>query len=77
MFVSIYCTTPTVSTPVTWDEVKTSLRKKEPLEFDYRQVLRRVETFGDLFVPTLKIKQRLPELDTLKILSAQTSHPEK
>ena len=68
---------PMVSTPVTWDEVKTSLRKKQPLEFDYRQVLRRVETFGDLFAPTLKMKQRLPELDKLKILTAQISRPEK
>jgi bifunctional non-homologous end joining protein LigD len=67
---------PTVSTPVTWDEVKSSWQGKQPLAFDYQQVLQRVETFGDLFAPTFKMKQRLPGLDKLKILTAQTSHPE-
>jgi bifunctional non-homologous end joining protein LigD len=58
---------PMVSTPVTWDEINTSRRKQEPLEFDYQQTLRRVETFGDLFAPVLKIKQRLPALSKLKL----------
>ncbi|HLQ24656.1 MAG TPA: non-homologous end-joining DNA ligase [Acidiferrobacterales bacterium] len=58
---------PMVSTPVNWDEIETSWRKQEPLEFDYQQVLRRAEMFGDLFAPVLKIKQRLPELSKLKL----------
>ncbi len=64
---------PTVSTPVTWDEIKASLEKKEPLDFDYRRVLKRIEKFGDLFAPVLKLKQRLPKLSKLNPLPAHAS----
>jgi bifunctional non-homologous end joining protein LigD len=55
---------PTVSTPVTWEEVETALAKKsvERLTFDSNDALNRVEEFGDLFEPVLKLKQKLPPL---------------
>lgn len=43
---------PTVSTPLTWDEVKaTSRGDLDPLAFSPAQVLERVEAMGDLFEP--------------------------
>jgi bifunctional non-homologous end joining protein LigD len=55
---------PTVSTPVTWDEVANALKKKDAklLVFESQQVLDRVERMGDLFVPLLSLKQKLPKL---------------
>ncbi len=54
---------PTVSTPVSWDEVEKCLKAKDPslLVFDAEQVLKRVEKLGDLFEPVLKKKQKLPK----------------
>jgi bifunctional non-homologous end joining protein LigD len=43
---------PTVSTPVTWDEVE-SCRRPEDLVFTSDDVLARVEEHGDLFAPLL------------------------
>lgn len=53
---------PTVSTPVTWDEVHQCLDARDPdlLVFDSTKVLERVERLGDLFEPVLKLKQKLP-----------------
>jgi bifunctional non-homologous end joining protein LigD len=58
---------PTVSTPVTWDEVATTLKKKkaELLSFDTEAVLKRVAEYGDLFAPVLQVKQKLPPLRVL------------
>jgi bifunctional non-homologous end joining protein LigD len=58
---------PTVSTPVTWQEVENCLKKSDPelLVFTSDQVLQRVEKSGDLFEPVLKLKQKLPPLTTL------------
>jgi bifunctional non-homologous end joining protein LigD len=58
---------PTVSTPVTWDEVENCLAKKDPnlLAFDSAQVLERVKQYGDLFEPVLKLKQKLPPIEAL------------
>jgi bifunctional non-homologous end joining protein LigD len=55
---------PTVSTPVTWDEVEQALKKKDAarLVFEARDVLARVEKMGDLFDPVQKLKQKLPLL---------------
>ncbi len=55
---------PTVSTPVTWDEVDRALAKGDPdaLVFEAHEVLRRVDKKGDLFEPVLKLRQRLPDL---------------
>ena len=46
---------PTVSTPVTWEEVENCLATKDPnlLVFDSAQVLERVKQHGDLFEPVL------------------------
>jgi bifunctional non-homologous end joining protein LigD len=53
---------PTVSTPVTWDEVRACLDAGDPelLVFDAAQVVERVERDGDLFAPVLTLKQKLP-----------------
>jgi bifunctional non-homologous end joining protein LigD len=54
---------PTVSTPVTWSEVRKCVRSGDPqtLVFDSAAVLRRVKRHGDLFAPLLTLKQRLPK----------------
>jgi bifunctional non-homologous end joining protein LigD len=58
---------PTVSTPVTWEEVEKCLKKKDAklLVFDSSQVLARVEKLGDIFAPVLNLKQRLPDVSEL------------
>jgi bifunctional non-homologous end joining protein LigD len=55
---------PTVSTPITWEEVDNCLKKKdaELLVFESQQTLARVEKHGDLFRPLLSLKQKLPKL---------------
>jgi bifunctional non-homologous end joining protein LigD len=55
---------PTVSTPVTWAEVDSLRKKKNPalLAFASEDVLKRVEKHGDLFAPVLTLKQKLPKL---------------
>jgi bifunctional non-homologous end joining protein LigD len=55
---------PTVSTPVTWEEVERALKKKDAnlLVFEAKQVVNRFEKMGDLFAPLLELKQRLPDL---------------
>ncbi|MDD9369957.1 MAG: non-homologous end-joining DNA ligase [Acidimicrobiales bacterium] len=50
---------PTVSTPVTWDEVEAAA-EGEPLAFETTDVLARVDELGDLFADALTITQRLP-----------------
>jgi len=59
---------PTVSTPVTWQEVENCLKNEDPelLVFTSDQVLKRVEKMGDLFEPVLKLKQKLPEIAALE-----------
>ena len=52
---------PTVSTPVTWDEVEAGAKKKNKLVFDSEEALRRAEKMGDLFEPVLTLKQKLPK----------------
>jgi len=52
---------PTVSTPVTWDEVEAHHQGKlKQLSFTADEVLARVERQGDLFAPVLKLRQKLP-----------------
>jgi bifunctional non-homologous end joining protein LigD len=55
---------PTVSTPVTWDEVERAVAKEDAgsLVFEASDVLKRIEQHGDLFAPVLELKQKLPEL---------------
>ena len=54
---------PTVSTPVTWDEVADCAESRDPdsMVFVSDDVLKRVETYGDLLAPLLKPKSKLPQ----------------
>ena len=51
---------PTISTPVTWDEVEAGAKGKTDLRFEADDVLKRIEKHGDLFAPVLELKQTLP-----------------
>ena len=64
---------PTVSTPVSWEEVERTLKKKDPglLVFEAPQVLERVDKMGDLFEPVFKLKQKLPDLTKLTTVAPE------
>jgi bifunctional non-homologous end joining protein LigD len=49
---------PTVSTPLSWDEVEAG--DAEALVFEAGDVLERVEEHGDLFAPVAELQQELP-----------------
>jgi bifunctional non-homologous end joining protein LigD len=68
---------PTVSTPVTWEEVEKTLKKKDAglLVFEAPQVVSRFEKLGDLFEPVNELKQRLPDLR--KIAAEVAEEPER
>jgi bifunctional non-homologous end joining protein LigD len=51
---------PTVSAPVSWEEVEEA-KKPQQLTFEAHQVLERAEKHGDLFAPVLTLKQKLPK----------------
>jgi bifunctional non-homologous end joining protein LigD len=53
---------PSVSTPVTWDELDNALSAKDAslLRFGPEQVLERVEKLGDIHAPVLELHQELP-----------------
>ncbi|MAT06081.1 MAG: hypothetical protein CL424_13665 [Acidimicrobiaceae bacterium] len=51
---------PTVSTPVTWDEVQACADGDAELRFTSDQVLQRVEDHGDLFADVLTVEHALP-----------------
>jgi bifunctional non-homologous end joining protein LigD len=55
---------PTVSTPLTWDEVEDILESGDPdtAVFDSDEVLERVDEHGDLFEPVITLKQKLPKV---------------
>jgi bifunctional non-homologous end joining protein LigD len=55
---------PTVSTPLTWDEVREGARSGDPdrLVFDAAAVRARVAEHGDLFAPVVSLVQRLPAM---------------
>ena len=50
---------PTVSTPVSWEEVQQAA-EGGGLSFTFDAVLRRVQDRGDLFLPTTTLRQQLP-----------------
>ena len=52
---------PTISTPVTWDEVEAGAKGEDELAFEAEDVLGRIETHGDLFEPVLSLEQPLPD----------------
>ena len=51
---------PTVSTPVTWDEVVEAADGRADLRFLWSDVLERVDELGDVFAPVLAVEQTLP-----------------
>jgi bifunctional non-homologous end joining protein LigD len=51
---------PTVSAPLSWEEVEAMAGSGEPLSFTAPEVLARVEEFGDLFSPVQTLEQELP-----------------
>jgi len=55
---------PTVSAPVTWEEVETVAESGDGggLVFEASDVLKRIEKHGDIFAPVLELKQKLPQL---------------
>ena len=55
---------PTVSMPVTWEEVESVANdgKSDRIVFDSDAALERIEREGDLFKPVLELKQSLPSL---------------
>ena len=63
---------PTVSTPVTWDEVERTVKKKDAglLVFESSQTIARFEKMGDLFEPVLELKQKLPDLKAAAVAQA-------
>ena len=52
---------PTVSTPVSWDEVAACVEGEAELVFRSDDVLARVDQLGDLFADVLTVEQQLPE----------------
>jgi bifunctional non-homologous end joining protein LigD len=51
---------PTVSTPLTWEEVEAG--DPDALVFEADEVLERTKEHGDLFAPVVDLEQALPEL---------------
>jgi len=52
---------PTVSTPITWDEVSDAA-EGAPMIFVADEVLARVQQLGDIFAPTATLVQELPQI---------------
>ncbi len=62
---------PFVSLPITWEELKRAVKKKneKALFFTPAQALRRIKKLGDLFAPVLTLEQQLPEVFTKALAS--------
>lgn len=58
---------PTVSTPVTWAEVRRAVRRRDAsgLTLEADAMVRRLEREGDRFEPVLKLVQRLPPVEAV------------
>jgi len=67
---------PTVATPISWDEVEKTLKKKDAglLVFESSDVIKRFDKLGDLFEPVLELKQKLPEMQAA-VASAHEPEP--
>jgi bifunctional non-homologous end joining protein LigD len=54
--------TPSVSTPITWEEIINAYQNKHAndLHFSPAEVLERIDRLGDLFAPVLRLKQNMP-----------------
>jgi bifunctional non-homologous end joining protein LigD len=59
---------PTASIPLDWREVERAAKRgdAENLRFEIPDAVKRIEKEGDLFEPVLKLKQKLPALDSLE-----------
>jgi bifunctional non-homologous end joining protein LigD len=59
---------PTASIPLHWREVERAAKRgdAENLRFEIPDAVKRIEKEGDLFEPVLKLKQKLPALDSLE-----------
>ena len=55
---------PTVSTPVSWDEVERCAAGEVELRFEAADVLARIEEHGDLFAPVLTRRTAPPSLNS-------------
>jgi bifunctional non-homologous end joining protein LigD len=68
---------PTVSTPVSWEEVERTAKKEDPslLVFESEQTLKRAQEMGDLFEPVLKLKQKLPPIEAVRELRLDQLRP--
>jgi bifunctional non-homologous end joining protein LigD len=55
---------PTVSTPVSWEEIEDAVDADNPeaLTFETADTLARIAAHGDLYADTLTVRQELPEL---------------
>jgi len=62
---------PTVSMPVSWDELAAAAKARKPqrLVFEAGDAVQRAEKLGDLFEPVLKLKQKLPAARSLGALA--------
>jgi bifunctional non-homologous end joining protein LigD len=67
---------PTVSTPVSWEEVERAFKKNDAklLVFEAKQAVSRFEKMGDLFEPLLELKQKLPNLKQAVALAPEATH---
>ncbi len=70
--------TPTVSTPITWDEVA-QCRRPEELRFEAGQVLDRVARDGDLLADLVDLpaaeRSKLPEVEEPRVTRRATKKP--
>ena len=59
---------PTASIPLHWREVERAAKRgdAENLRFEIPDAVKRIEKEGDLFEPVLKLKQKIPALDSLE-----------
>jgi len=59
---------PTASMPLHWSEVERAAKrgKADHLHFEIPAAIKRLEKEGDLFLPVLSLKQKLPALDRLE-----------
>jgi bifunctional non-homologous end joining protein LigD len=54
---------PTVSTPLSWDEIEAGSAGDQRLVFEAADVLKRAEEHGDLFAEALSVRQQLPDVE--------------
>jgi bifunctional non-homologous end joining protein LigD len=52
---------PTISTPLSWDEVA-DVTDPDDIAFEAADVLDRVDRFGDLYADSVTLEQELPAL---------------